>query len=77
MRKVLLLRGVIETLSHAIVHVGKHEPTWEFDDGSYRDKAVGQADAILRQALWLNEKELRKCIAKFCKQSDKRLAGQA
>ena len=57
--KELKLRGAIDVLSHAIVHIGRWELTNDWD-GTYRDAAIEKADNILRKALWQVEREFRK-----------------
>lgn len=59
MKNDLLLRGVEDFLSHAIVYIGKGQPTNEFGDGRYCSAPVEKADSILRLALWKVEKERR------------------
>ena len=54
----LLLRGAVNMLSRAVVHVGKGHRTNSWD-GEYMDQGVQQADRILTKAVWLVEKELR------------------
>lgn len=58
MKKGLLLRGIIDFLGHAIVHIGKGQPVNEWSDGKYRNPAIEAADAKLRKALWTVEREL-------------------
>lgn len=58
-KRDLLLRGVENFLSRAIVHIGKGQLIDEYD-GRYRSMSIEKADLILRFALWEVEAERRK-----------------
>ena len=63
MRKELILRGAIEVVSHAISHIGRGQRIDDWD-GSYRNKAIEDADKILRKILW-------ELVNEFAKKSGK------
>lgn len=60
MKKNLMLRGAIDFVGHAIVHMGKGHRVDEWGDGSYLDPAIENADRLLNKALWELERELER-----------------
>lgn len=51
MKDSLKMRGAMEVLGNAIVHVGKGHRTSDWN-GEYLDRNIEEADAILRRLLW-------------------------
>ena len=54
----LELRGAINLLSGAVVHVGRWHRVDEY--GRYLDPSIEKADVLLRNAIWLVERDLRR-----------------
>jgi hypothetical protein len=48
----LRLRGALDILKRALMHLGKEQRIDEWGNGRYLRPEINEADAILRLALW-------------------------
>lgn len=60
MKDALKLRGAIEMLSRAMVHVGRGHLVDEWGDGRDPNPSIEKTSNILRKAIWRVEAEFRK-----------------